>query len=117
MRTYTLYLYPTHNWDEKPIAFFDTMGTNMSYVYNEFGKEIVEIALKKGTSIKEQAVLYSKYINGLNRRKANCYKIRGSDLLIYLCCYTALHKFNMLYLVDVEAIFYMKKKKKKLIKT
>ena len=33
MRTYTLYLYPTHNWDEKPIAFFDTKGTNM-YIMN-----------------------------------------------------------------------------------
>jgi len=80
--------------DKYTICSFKCTGDSMEDCYNEYGKDLVENGLKQGYSIQSQKEKYNLFISAINKRKENCYKIRASDLFMYLACYCSLYKFN-----------------------
>jgi len=76
------------------IAKFKTRSDDMNLVYKEYGEEIILQGLRKGFTIEQQVKKYKLFIEAIHKQKRNCYKIRTSDLFMYLSCYSALYKFN-----------------------
>jgi hypothetical protein len=102
---YRLYLYE----NDIIIGKFKTRTDDMDLIYKEYGEEIILDGLRKGFCIDKQIDKYKLFIEGINKQKSNCEKIRASDLYMYLCCYSALYKFNK---VSEDHMFFKKKKRK-----
>ena len=102
---YNLYL--THG--DILIGKYKVLTTDLKKIYNEMGAHVVIQGFKSGNNIEAQIKKYKYFIDYIHTQKINCYKIKASDLIMYLTCYLCLDKFN----VDVEEPIFLKIKKKK----
>ena len=95
------------------IIKFNVDTDDWNNIYNEFGKDLITKAFVQNVSIKNQINKYKCFCDVLVKKKFDCYKIRSSDYLIFLSCFMALVKFNVISPLD---IIILKKKKKKTYK-
>ena len=93
------------------IGRFKTRTTDLNLLYKEMSEPVVLQALKDNINIKVQIKNYKLFCDNIHKQKFNCYKLRASDLIMYLTCYLCLTKFN----VEVQEPFFYKLKKKKKI--
>lgn len=89
---YRFYIFDNNNI----ICKYKVKTNNIEDIYKTHGKYLMENGMKLGYTLKSQIEKYEDYINAVNKRKDNCYKIRASDLLMYLSCYCCLNKLNMM---------------------
>jgi hypothetical protein len=107
MTKYNLYLHD----EDTLILKYKVWTDDVMKLYNQLAKPCLVNALRKGFSLEFQAENYERYMKNIQKRKFDCYKIRRTDIELYLCCYLALYKMKKLKSYNDMMILKIKKKK------
>jgi len=67
---------------------------NLDEMYDIMSKQLIMDGLQRGMNIKSQIKFYKSYCSKISKMVDDCYKVKASDFLMFLSCYTALIKFN-----------------------
>ncbi len=87
---YNLYLYYKNEF----MGRHEVMGDDIEKCFKAISYVLVKDGFKKNKTIYQQIETYTKFCDTILKQKKDCYKIRKSDLLLFLSCYIALVKFN-----------------------
>ena len=63
-------------------------------IANHYGTPLIEKGLRNGVNLWQQINILNLFMKGIYKQKINCYKIRKTDLDMYLASYCALLKLN-----------------------
>jgi hypothetical protein len=87
---YNLYLYHNNVFIGKYGLFYN----DIEKLTKEYTQEILIDAFKKGLSIKEQIIILNKFCDKIAQMKFDCYRVRMSDLILFMRTALCLFRYN-----------------------
>lgn len=106
---YNLYLY--HN--DIFIAKYGLDHNNINLLLKEYTQKCLETAFRNNISIDKQIKTMNKFCNNIAKMKEHCYKVKMSDLILFLNTALCLFRYNQKSWDDFILIKIKKKKKNK----
>ncbi len=104
MKKYKLHLY----YKNELIGKYNTRTDDWNDMYNEMTYAIIKQGFQSGHTIPQQIKKFKIYCEAIYKQKINCEKIRHSDFYMFLTCYFALVKYNI---ISTDNFIFIKKKK------
>ena len=104
-KNYRIYIY----YNDLLICKFDTENQDWNWIYENFGKQVVISGFDLGFSIHQILDVAEKYCKAIHKKKDHSYKIKRSDIQLFLANYFLLHKLNR---IPEGEFLYLKHKKR-----
>lgn len=106
MKEYKLHVY----FKNELIGKYDTRSDDWNDLYNIMSYATIKEGFQSGNSIQQQIEKFKLFCEAIYKQKINCEKIRHSDFYMFLSCYLALVKYNI---ISPDNFIFIKKKKRK----
>jgi len=87
---YNLYLYHNNVF----IGKYGLMDNDINKLINEYTQKFLVGAFRQGVSIKNQISNLTKFCDKIAEMKFNCYKVKMSDLILFMNAALCLFRYN-----------------------
>ncbi len=85
------------------VGKYKCSGDDFNELYEQMSKGLIMDGFEKGMNIQEQIKFFQVYCNKISEQVDKCYKVKASDFLMFLSCYVALIKYNVIH--ETEYLF------------
>jgi len=107
MTHYNLYLHH----DNMLMLKYRIWTNDLNELCTKFATPCLKKGLHKGYSLEFQSKYYKRFMRELEREKFNCYKIKKTEIDLYLVCYLSLYKLKKIKQPLTDLIILKIKKK------